>query len=98
MANNTFVFNIIDLTKNVYYYIDIENTNKNIDYYTLNNKQYDYMNLIPINGLLVDNKIEFPVVLKDKNNLGNLIISLNNPEIIEYILLNITNKNHIYIY
>ena len=109
MANNTFVFNIIDLTKNVYYYIDIENTNKNIDYYTLNNKQYDYMNLIPINGLLVDNKIEFPVVLKDKNNLGNLIISLNILEIIEndiykcfntsiVYIIKYTNKNHIYIY
>ena len=92
MANNNFVFNIIDLIENGYY----KNSNTKIDHYTLNDNQYDNLNLILINGSLAENKLQLPIIITDKNILGDISISLESVDIIENDVYKCVNTSSFY--
>ena len=70
---NYFVFELIDLIKDMTYYIEIENkdNNLNFDYYKINNEQYNFIEKISYKAETAEAKLEFPVSLKNKNLISN---------------------------
>ena len=70
---NYFVFELIDLIKDMTYYIEIENkdNNLNFDYYKINNEQYNFIDKISYKAETEEAKLEFPVSLKNKNLISN---------------------------